>query len=638
MALLLGLLVMTPAQAEPAASSKMELIDLGFPAPIGRSRGGAALTGKDGEPLFAVWLTHGSPKEYPKSSLLVVNALTGESFQLVPDISMEIAFAVPFRWLVAKDGIFYTYIGQQLVRYDPKLGEKGLTSEGGGADTTGFSITEAPGGKIYIGGYPKAMVMEYDQGTRKFRDIAQLQKAKEALYVLDIAYDQEGWIYGGVGYGEAVVVGVEIATGKKKEFRYPDQQAPVSGTQPEVRRGRDGAVYARYPLKAAEWMKLSGGKLVGVVSDPAAFEEEQIGRQDDFSAIWPDGRKLVKLDLEQKRLITAAADGTKTEVPLSYQTGGAKVYSITSDKDGVLYGSSGHPLRFYRINPDTGERRHTGLSGINGHMNAIGVDGSDFFGAIYGGRGNTLVHFDLSKPYTDQLGSNPHTVARADGRNIGRPHVLFIHPNGRDVYIGGNPGYGFTGGGMLIYNRQTGESREVYATDLAPDLSVNAIALLPNGHLAIGTTIEPGNGGEVKATEAKLLIWSPEEGKVVQSLVPVPKHGEIRDLIVDSAGKLHGVTDRGAYFVYAGGKVIHQENLATRFGNPSGGKQGPRILHHAPDGKIIGFFTNDLVELTPGTYRWNLLGKLPQSIFYGTVTPQGRIFITSGARLYEVKP
>ena len=38
---------------------------------------------------------------------------------------------------------------------------------------------------------------------------------------------------------------------------------------------------------------------------------------------------------------------------------------------------------------------------------------------------------------------------------IHRPHRVFAHPDGRTIIMGGAPQYGYTGGGLLFWDRET---------------------------------------------------------------------------------------------------------------------------------------------------------------------------------------
>ena len=120
----------------------------------------------------------------------------------------------------------------------------------------------------------------------------------------------------------------------------------------------------------------------------------------------------------------------------------------------------------------------------------------------------------------------PHRVPPT----INRPHELLATPDGKWVFLAGTPGYGHTGGGLLLWNRETGTRTLLEHTDLIPDHSTMSLALLPDGKLLGGTTISPGTGGEQKAKEAELYILDPTTCKVEWHAVVFPGVASYTDL------------------------------------------------------------------------------------------------------------
>ncbi len=68
------------------------------------------------------------------------------------------------------------------------------------------------------------------------------------------------------------------------------------------------------------------------------------------------------------------------------------------------------------------------------------------------------------------------------------------------------PGYGYTGGGLLFWDRSTAAGTLVRHTDILPEHSTMSLAALPGGRILGGTTTAAGTGGAKKAGEAELYV------------------------------------------------------------------------------------------------------------------------------------
>ena len=108
---------------------------------------------------------------------------------------------------------------------------------------------------------------------------------------------------------------------------------------------------------------------------------------------------------------------------------------------------------------------------------------------------------------------------------IHRPHALLPLPDESMIIMGGTPAYGYTGGGLLFWDRQETTGTVVEDKDIVPDQSSHALIDLPGGKILGGTTTAPGTGGEkmhVDEAEGQPVRRRPMRiGEVVDALLGV---------------------------------------------------------------------------------------------------------------------
>jgi len=72
--------------------------------------------------------------------------------------------------------------------------------------------------------------------------------------------------------------------------------------------------------------------------------------------------------------------------------------------------------------------------------------------------------------------------------------------------MAGTPEYGYTGWGMLFWDRKTESRILLEHTELLPDQSTMSLIPLADGKLLGGAGTRVGTGGEVKAAQAELYV------------------------------------------------------------------------------------------------------------------------------------
>ncbi|MCM8818952.1 MAG: hypothetical protein NC915_05715 [Candidatus Omnitrophica bacterium] len=123
--------------------------------------------------------------------------------------------------------------------------------------------------------------------------------------------------------------------------------------------------------------------------------------------------------------------------------------------------------------------------------------------------------------------------------------------NGKILILGGTPGYGYTGGGLLFWDRENKTKTLLKHTDLITFHSVMSMVALPNGKILCGTTTWSGTGGEKKASVAELFILDINTKKIIWKEKVLEKVQSYNDLFYDEEKKLvYGLADRVLFFVF----------------------------------------------------------------------------------------
>ena len=361
----------------------------------------------------------------------------------------------------------------------------------------------------------------------------------------------------------------------------------------------------------------------------------RVGSQQSVFRGFPDGSRVELLDVPEGRMVIRETDGSEREVQFSYESDGSHILSVHQGPDGAIYGSTGHPLRVYRLDPSIGDLTNQGLRDENGHLNAMTVQRDKLYAAMYGS--GVLFEYDVTQPWADrdEHDPNPRELGRAHP-DICRPHALLAHPDGRHVIMGGTPGYGYTGGGLYIYDLELGSGEVISHTELVPDQSTNCLIALPDGNLLGGTTIMPGTGGEQLATEAELYIFDWQDRSIAWREVILPGRARIMDLVEGPGGLVHVFAVDSTYFVFdpAERVVVHDEPLREAYGQLAGA-QAPRVMIMGPDGFIYTVFTGAIVRIDPGSFSHEKLGGIPAHANAGIALVDGRIYFAASSRLWS---
>jgi hypothetical protein len=307
---------------------------------------------------------------------------------------------------------------------------------------------------------------------------------------------------------------------------------------------------------------------------------------------------------------------------------------MTAAADGTICGGTAFPMRFFSYNPNTDEWTNRAAYG---QWNTVVTQGQTYFVGGYGG--GFLLEWDPLKPWVPTAKENPESNPRFLTQctpTIHRPHDLLAHPDGKTIVLAGTPGYGYTGGGLLFWDRETQTETLLEHTDIIPDHSTMSLVALPEGKLLGGTTISAGTGGEVLATEAKMYIMDMKTKKLEWQEVVFPGVKHYSDMILAPSGLVYGIADLIRFFVFDPEKreVIHEENFEGGLGRTAS-QQQPRIFVMAPDNTLYVLLAKGVARVNYETHALTLLAESPVTIGPGGTYLDGRIYFGSGSHVYS---
>lgn len=619
--------------ASPATASKdlgNGFRDHGVAVPISNHRGIVATTDSAGHPVVLAWLMdHRGGYE-----LLLVDAQTGKAEEFPLPFSNSKGDS-PFASILSSGNRFYTHFGDNFVEFDPA--KRAFTFSSKTQPQMAMGMTEDDKGVIWSVTYPNSGVVAFDPKTRQLRDYGHVYPQNWQQYQRHVAADDAGWIYFALGETASQIVAFDPVTSKATPMLAESERKKGSA---HLYRNLDGKVYGQAHRSDTEWYELykGAGKKIGK-HEPLRPKRNITGSQALTHATFPDGARLENLDLVNRQLlIQDRGTSDVRKLPFDYTSEGAVIMGMAAAPDGTICGGTAFPMRFFSL--DTAADQLINRQAY-GQWNTVARRGDHFFvgGYPYG----FLLEWDPAKPWINTekgIATNPTFLTQVSPV-IHRPHRLLPLPDGKTVVMGGTPQYGYTGGGLLFWDRQTSSQVLLKDTDLIPDQSTMSLIDLPNGKLLGGTTTQPGTGGEKKAKQAEMYLLDAPSKKVEWHAPVFSGAQSYTDMCHGPGGLIYGFADRKLFYVFdpTTRSVVHQQDVQKDFGlTPS--EQGPRIFITGPQNSIYVLFVSGIASLNTATHKLTLLEKSPVPINAGGDYINGRIYFATGSHLcsYQLDP
>ncbi len=615
--------LMLAAQAVSAQSEDLGggFMDHGVATPISNHRGTVATVDGEGNPVVLSWLMD----HRGGYGLLMIDATTGEA-QL---FDTGLRGNSPFAAILSSRNRYYTHYENTLLEFDPA--KPGFTFRGETHSGMAMSMTEDDEGRIWAASYPNSGVCSYNPETGELRDYGHVYDQNWRQYPRDIAADDQGWIYFGIGNTAAQIIILNPETGEATPVLAEDERG--HGRCP-VYRDMNGRCYASTP--AGQWYELYEGQATKI-DEPAERNPKPIieGSQALFHRSFPTGERLAYLDLVNRRLGVTEEDGDTRVLEFDYESEGAHLMGLATASDGTICGGTAFPMRFFSYNPATDE--WTNRAAYGQYNTVEPTEDVFYFGGYTGG---WLLEWDPSAPWVDTEKGNPDSNPRflAEAKpTINRPHCLLAYPDGRHVILGGTPGYGLTGGGLMIWDRENETAEILTHEDLVMYQSPMSLLPLPDGKLLVGTTVAPGTGGEQIAKVAEMFILDLATRQIEWQEPILDGVSSYGDFVAGPDGLVFGIADRTRLFVFdpETRTIVAETNLEEAGVGPTNWQQGPRVFVTSPDGRYFVLLSAGIGELNPETYEVELLAESPVSVGPGGAWHDGRIYFGHGSHMYS---
>jgi hypothetical protein len=396
-----------------------------------------------------------------------------------------------------------------------------------------------------------------------------------------------------------------------------------------VRAGVDGKVYG---WAGGQYYRMLGGQSEKIdKAELPTFARTGALGWGVKSGVLPD-KRTVSLDLPERYITVTTPEGKETRHDFEYQSGGAAVSSLVAGPDGMIYGSTNHPMHFFRYDPHGDKLTDLGPVARVGGGNFCAMDTQGQYIAASSYSYGIFHLFDTTRPFNGGFGEDPNPRELAEWKqDICRPRATLAHPDGKHLLMAGFAGYGFCGGGLGLYNLDTEEATLITHENLIPNESTIALKALPDGNIIGGTSISAPGGGHTTSTEGTLWIMDWATKKVVFRTNPVPGAAEIVSLLVGPDGLVYGVASGGKLFAFdpQQRQVVQQADLSEYGGIPRSN------LVLGPDNMIYAIFGGGIVKIEPGTLAVTKLADTPMGVGAAAVLKDGRLYFASGANLWS---
>jgi hypothetical protein len=619
-ALILALCLAAPAITAQSKDLGKGFKDHGVATPVSTSRGTVATVDGAGKPVVLCWLFDHTGGY----AMLVLDAETGKADQVATPFPP--GGDCPYASILSSRNKYYTHFNSYFSEFDPA--KRAFTFYEKTSPQMAMSMTEDDKGRIWSATYPQGGLVCFDPKTGKLTDYGHVYPQNWNEYPRSIAADDAGWIYFGDGSTANQIVIFDPKTVKATPVIPDDKRTHGSGL---VYRSTDGKVYGHANEgQKSDWYMLYKGQATvlahHVVKDVKTYIA---GAQGLFDRDFPNGLRIKELDLIEKVLVVEnPKTGESKEFHFDYTSEGAHIMGLALAPNKTICGGTAFPMRFFSYDPaaDKWVNRQAYIQ-----WNTVGMRGDKFF--VGGYTGGFLLEWDPAKPWVnterDNPNSNPLFLTEC-APTINRPHRLLPHPDGRLVIMTGGPDYGYTGGGMLIWDRQTKSPTVLADKELIPDQSTVSLVALPKGKLLGGSTTSPGTGGEKKAKEAEIYVLDLATKKIGWHAVAIPGVQEYTDMTAGPKGLVYGFADRRLFFVFDPVKrqVVNQQPTEATFGLTSY-QQGPRVFVRGPKGQVYILFEKGIAIVDPGKFTIRMLADSPVQITTGGDYYNGRIYFTS---------
>lgn len=298
-----------------------------------------------------------------------------------------------------------------------------------------------------------------------------------------------------------------------------------------------------------------------------------------------------------------------------------RIHTLTSDSNGVVWGSSGFGQTIFRYNPQDGSYWNSAaVCDSGGEVYGMAFVGRELFMASYAGGDHVVYRPDETWNQYDNL--NPKTLQPVAPSLIRPLAKSVIGPDGA-VWTGWSAAYGVYGGGI---SRVDPVTKEVSSWQgLVPGQQVSGLAA--DGRYLYLTTNGAGNGLAYKADEGCcFMVWDPVSCAVVHLHRFEP--GPIAGLVLYAYG-LVWLRKGNEIAVFDPARMVFAASV------PLNDACGCMVAYN--DSSVLAFGENALYRIDARSMQIARLGDIPSQVTTATVVPDGSIYFNqNGTRLFKL--
>lgn len=632
-----------PKPDTPAPKEDRPAIDLiGSPSAVSETRGFLATEDSSGHPWIVGLVRDMLGDEGSRISLLMIDPATAESSQYFYTDHEKVTWD-SFCLFISSQKKLYTTIGGIFVEFDLDTRKFSYVQPKpiDGNDHC-FSMAEDAEGKIYFASYPDARLEVFDPATKKISYVTRLDQNEK--YPTTLAVDNDGWIYAGVGPSQGLLIAYHPATKERRQL-VPEADL-LNSSYAIVLKDTDGKIYSSFaPQKPYEkpYRLLRGGQVEETINPTISKQNISFPPNSlysfskDHRMTFPDGAEIEDFDVIAKTFTYRKANGETLAQHFTYQSRGPAISALTAGTDGILYGSTEHPMTFWQYDPASGSSR------VLGHLPAVG-----------GGNMTHIINWQdqlVSNTYSEGMfySFTPALPFQEDGKNanprlldntsplIDRPRAMLAHPDGRHVLSAGYPAYGLAGGGLFVYDMQDKKRVALYGDDiLCPGQAISAMTAMPNGDILFGTSLLTPGGATSEAKDVKVGRFSWEKRSTEWLVAPAPGSQVISSLFL-AGDRLLGITSEGMLFAMnPDSQEVEQRLSLAEWGEPVG-RRGDTAFISWPDGRLILAMQKGLLVVDPSTLTTKLLVASPIKLRDGAAVLGDRLYLAGFNELISFK-
>jgi hypothetical protein len=575
-------MVMTPALAaddqptSPSPAGRWE--DLG--APVHRSRVYSQAVGRDATGREVLYLGFSDSKVF----VLALDPRTGKGRQL------DLLGKSGQVWGLCahSNGKAYASIGTgSIFELDAAAGTVRLLGTAPKGEDVVWELWEASDGNLYGGTYPRAKLARVNVKTGAIEDLGRMDP--EQMYVRTVAV-QGDFVYCGCGVTKPSVWAYNIRTGEKTQL-LPDEARNDKGWGRAFKR-IDGNTYI-YGAGESVY-RVTGLSLEKVAKMPAP----------PFLELADRTRVLVYNESGPERKYWLVKPGVrKDEVHFDYTSSGTPLWDLIEGPDGRVYGNSASPITLFAFDPTTKQTQIYGDPvGHAGQIYSWMWRESKLHMAAYSECTYTI--WNPARPWNfgTEPGNNPRRIGKTS-RQVQRANGMIPAPDGKHVIVGGVPGYGRVGGGLVIVDPEAAKFDLIEKP--VGDQSPWTLAPTPDpAVIAVGTTTYGGSGTKTEMRPARLVFWDWKRRTTVSELTPWEDEIVIGSLLRlgDELFICGAPKGKMAVYDFKTNKIVHNEDWGYGTG---------RLRLRPEDGKIYSFMGGRLVRMDPALRRPEVLATYP---------------------------